>query len=112
VGERTAHMIDNKRRFTRHRVEAPVLVRSIGSGATGASRGHCLNLSIGGAGAIVSGPWMPGQVVSMELALPAMDHPVLVDARLCHRNRLYCGFEFLAPSDDARKQIMMAIGEA
>ncbi len=95
------------RRHVRQRVEAPVAVWSIGSRGKNASRGHCLDLSESGAGAIVAGTWLPGQVVGMELVLAPDEEPVVVEARLRHRTRLYCGFEFLAPSDNVRQQLRL-----
>jgi len=95
-----------RRRHVRRKLEAPVAVWSIGSGGRNASRGHCLNLSECGAAAIVAGTWLPGQVVGMELVLHA--EPLVVQARLRHRNRLHCGFEFLAPSDSVREQLRQA----
>ncbi len=97
-----------RRRHVRQKVEAPLVVWSIGSGGKNASRGHCLNLSESGAGAIVAGNWLPGQVVGMELVLPPNEEPVVVEARLRHRNRLYCGFEFLGPSDSVRTMLRLA----
>ena len=97
-----------KRRFGRNKIEAAIVVWTIGSSGLKAERGHCLNLSEGGAGAIISGPWLPGQVVSMELVLPAVNQTIVLDARMCHRNRMYCGFEFLAPTDELRAQLRIA----
>lgn len=97
-----------RRKHVRQKVEAPLVVWSIGSGGKNARRGHCLNLSESGAGAIVAGNWLPGQVVGMELVLPPDEEPVVVQARLRHRNRLYCGFEFLGPTEDVREQLRMA----
>lgn len=100
--------MSQRRRHVRQKVEAPVVVWSIGSGGKNGCRGHCLNLSESGAGAIVAGTWLPGQVVGMELVLPPDEEPVVVEARLRHRNRLYCGFEFLAPTEVVRQQLKMA----
>ncbi len=99
----SAHV--QRRRYTRHRVEAPVFLRSAGSQVRGGWRGHCLNLSEGGAGVVVAGPWEPGQVVQLELALSAMEAPLLVVARLVHRTHLYCGLEFLGLSDATRQRL-------
>lgn len=85
-----------------------MVVWSIVSGSRRASRGHCLNLSESGAGAIVAGSWLPGQVVGMELVLTRDEEPVQVQARLRHRDQLYCGFEFLGPTDDVREQLRVA----
>ncbi len=86
-------------------------VWSITAGSTRAVHGHCFNLSEGGAGAIIGGPWQPGQVVTMQLAVQ-MDSPIVVEARLAYRNRLYCGFEFLGVSDAVVAQVRSACGSA
>jgi len=76
-------------------------VRSIGASLANGHRGHCVDLSEGGAGGVVPGEWRPGQVVTMELAVPGGDQSLVVSARVCHRDDMRCGFEFLAPSDEA-----------
>lgn len=85
-----------RRRASRHRIEAAVLICSVVSHASRGWRGHCINLSEGGAGVIVGGPWTPGQVVRLEVALPNTPDSVAMIARIAHRNQLYCGLEFLA----------------
>ncbi|MGI9101025.1 MAG: PilZ domain-containing protein [Terriglobales bacterium] len=97
-----------KRRHVRQKVEAALAVWGIASGTRRASRGHCLNLSESGAGAIVSGKWLPGQVVSMELILPADMRPMMLQARVCHRQNLYCGFEFLGTGEALISQLRQA----
>ena len=72
-------------------------------------RGHCLNLSEGGAAVIVAGPWFPGQVVKMELALSQSERPMQLVARIAHRNRLYCGLEFLATSDQTASELRQVL---
>ena len=68
-------------------------------------RGHCLNLSEGGAAVVVAGPWIPGQVVKMEFMLSGSERPMQLVARVAHRNRMYCGLEFLAVGDAAVTEI-------
>jgi hypothetical protein len=68
-------------------------------------RGHAVNLSEGGAGIIVAGPWAPGQVVQMEIAFAERPSPVQVFARVAHRNRLYCGLEFLGSGEQSRSEL-------
>lgn len=88
-----------RRRYPRRRVEAAVAVRGIVSSPTEMCRGHCLNLSEGGAAILVAGPWIPGQVVKVEMALSVHERSLELVARVAHRNRLYCGLEFLAVGD-------------
>jgi c-di-GMP-binding flagellar brake protein YcgR len=94
-----------RRRYARHEFEAPVFLRSAGSHAREGWRGHCLNLSEAGAGVMVPGPWRPGQVVQLEIALPAREQPLLLVARLVHGNRLYWGLEFLGMSESLRRTL-------
>ncbi len=88
-----------RRRYPRRRIEAAVAVCGVVSAPTNIWRGHCLNLSEGGAAILVAGPWIPGQVVKVELALSERERPMQLVARISHRNRLYCGVEFLAIAD-------------
>ena len=99
-------MID-QRRFERAIIEAPIVVQGMAS-ARKLLRGHCMNLSEGGAGGILAGELLPGQVVLMELVLDSLQ-PVHVNARVRHRTRLYCGFEFLGPDGEALGQIREAV---
>ena len=105
-------MDQHQRRYPRQAVEAALLVRSIGSSVASAQRGHCVDLSEGGAGAIVGGPWRPGQVVTMELTPANSEGSVVVSARVCHRDDLRCGFEFLAPTADVVDLIRKLCGQA
>ena len=99
-----------RRRFPRRRLEGAVAVCGVVSRPTDVWRGHCLNLSEGGAAVVVAGPWIPGQIVRMELALDARERPMQLVARIAHRNRLYCGLEFLAIADNVASDLrdMMA----
>ena len=70
TGSFMTEIVDNgqRRRHPLRNVEAAVAVCSVVSNATRVWRGHCLNISEGGAGVIVGGPWLPGQVVNVEFA--------------------------------------------
>ena len=100
-----AQQMGQTRRFPRRRVEAAVAVCGVVSSTTKAWPGHCLNLSEGGAAVIVGGPWIPGQIVKMELARSASQRPMQLVARIAHRHRFYCGLEFLATSDSAVSEL-------
>ncbi len=60
---------------------------------------------------MIAGPWQPGQVVTIQLAVE-LDSPIVVEARLAHRNRLYCGFQFLGVNDAVAAQVRTACGQA
>lgn len=95
-----------RRQFARQRVDAAVAVCGVASSAASRTwRGHTLNLSEGGAGVIVAGPWLPGQVVRVELNFGGAEHTTRVIARVAHRNRLYCGLEFLGNGEQARAEL-------
>jgi hypothetical protein len=80
-------------------MDAAVAVCSVVSSAAQAWRGHCLNLSEGGAAVVVAGTWLPGQVVRMEMTLADQERPMQLVARIAHRGRHYYGLEFLAIND-------------
>src|SRR5512147_1648364 len=97
-------MTIERRRHLRCQFEAPLRVWSIASGSRHACRGQCVNLTEAGVGAIIAGPWLPGQVVTIELVTPGGDE-MAVPARLCHRNPVSCGFEFLGTDGRVREQL-------
>lgn len=101
-----------RRRYPRQKVEAPVLVWSAVSNASEGWHGQCLNISPGGTGVVVAGPWITGQVVRMEVGLPGCQEPLQMAARVAYRNRLFCGFEFLAVSEPAMAALRNFCGKA
>jgi PilZ domain len=101
-----------QRRYPRCPVEAPLRAWSIASGAGHASRGQCVNLSEAGAGAIISGPWMPGQVVTIELSVPGTSLDITVQARVRYRDHTYCGFEFLGADENIVQQLRTVCSHA
>lgn len=110
--QRPGLMPMQQRRYERRKVEISLRVWSITADSTRAVHGHCFNLSEGGAGAIIAGPWQPGQVVTMQLWISEDAEPIMVEARLAHRNRLYCGFEFLGASEVVMTQLKSICAQA
>lgn len=98
-----------QRRFPRIRIDAPLLVRKMGAGISGDQRGQCVNLSEGGAAGMVSGGFLPGQVVLMELSLPHRQETLRMNARVCHQYDSIYGFEFLAPEPHVVSRIREAV---
>jgi len=98
------------RRFARIQVQAPFVIRGIGSSLASSHRGEGLNLSEGGVGGVVSGDWLPGQVVTMELILPTSGESLQLNARVRHRTNPRCGFEFLAPEAAMMEKIRGVCG--
>ena len=110
---RGSQMKQSYRRYMRHAVEAPLLVRGIGSTVAHSHRGHCVDLSEGGAGCVIpEGEWPPGQVVTMEMTLPGLEKSLVVSARVCYRSGIRCGFESLAPSKEALTVIRVLCPQA
>lgn len=102
-----AQPLVQRRRSPRNKVEAAVAVCSVVSTQTW--RGHCLNLSEGGAGVVVGGPWLPGQVVNVEFVPMNGNAAKKMVARVAHRNRHYCGLEFLGQSEFSVSDLKSAL---
>lgn len=100
-----AQYVVQRRRYPRRRMDAAVAVCSVVSSAAQAWRGHCLNLSEGGAAVVVAGTWLPGQVVRMEMTLPEQERSMQLVARVAHRGRHYYGLEFLAVNDSLSSEL-------
>jgi PilZ domain len=86
-----------------------VFLCSAVSSARSGERGHCLDLSEAGAGLVVAGSWQPGQVMQLELVLPRAERPLMLAARMVHRNRQFCGMEFLGLTESARARLRSAL---
>jgi|SRR6266404_8693258 len=84
--------------FERHKADAPVMVKGFDAGVDRSLTAHCVNLSEGGAGCIVSSKLKPGEFVLLELLLPLQQKALLVSAQVRHCSRYYCGLAFVAPS--------------
>ncbi|MGZ4819180.1 MAG: PilZ domain-containing protein [Terriglobales bacterium] len=97
-------MMNDRRRHFRTQFKAPVMVWNIASGPQNAVRGDCVNLTEAGVGALINGPWAPGQVVNMEIAMEG-SQAVTVQARLSHRNHVSCGFQFLGTDERIVEQL-------
>ena len=95
----------HKRRYVRVKVQAPFVIRGIGSSRSILHRGQGHNLSEGGMGGVVSGEWLPGQIVAMELILPVSGESLQLNARVRHRASPSCGFEFLGPESAVAEKI-------
>ena len=84
--------------YERHKADTPVMVKDFNAGVDRSLTAHCVNLSEGGVGCIVSRKLKPGEFVLLELLLPLQQKAVLVSAQVRHCSRYYCGLAFVAPS--------------
>ena len=98
------------RQKERHKTDMPVVVKGAGDGTSRSLAGHCVNLSEGGAGCIVSGKLTTGDFVLLELTLPHLHQTLLVSAQVRHSTRYYCGLAFVAPSESVTDEIRFGFG--
>ncbi|MGB7586655.1 MAG: PilZ domain-containing protein [Terriglobales bacterium] len=84
------------RRFQRYPADMRVSVEVFRPGGSVSLWGRSTELGEDGIGVTLTGEVEPGEVVSMELCLPAAATPLLVRALARYRDGLRHGFEFLA----------------
>jgi len=84
------------RRFVRYPADIRVDVQVFRPSGTASLWGRTTELGEDGVGATLTGELQPGEVVSMELALPIGSAPLKVRALTRYRTGLRHGFEFLA----------------
>ncbi|HYA25600.1 MAG TPA: PilZ domain-containing protein [Terriglobales bacterium] len=84
------------RRFPRYQVDIRVSLQVFRPSGTVSFWGRSTELGEDGIGATLTGEVEPGEVVSMELSLPAASHPMKFRALVRYRTGLRHGFEFLA----------------
>jgi len=90
------------RRFPRYAVDMRISVQVFRPSGSISLWGRSHELGEDGVGGTLTGEVEPGEVVSMELALPAASHPMKVRALVRYRSGFRHGFEFLAL--DARQK--------
>ncbi len=93
------------RRFPRHLLDVRLAVHVFRSGTTSALWGRSRELGEDGIGGTLTGELEPGEVVSLELALPLTAYPLKLRALVRYREGLYHGFEFLALRPEQRETI-------
>ena len=103
------------RRFPRYQVDIRVSLQVFRPNGTVSLWGRSTELGEDGIGATLTGEVEPGEVVSLELSLPAASHPVKIRALVRYRTGLRHGFEFLALNSqqkDALRRVceMLATG--
>jgi PilZ domain len=90
------------RRFPRYQVDLRVSVQVFRTSGTVSLWGRSCELGEDGIGATLTGEVEPGEVVSMELSLPAASYPMKFRALVRYRTGLRHGFEFLALNPQQR----------
>jgi hypothetical protein len=93
------------RRFIRYALDIHLSVHVFRSGENVSYWGRSNELGEDGIGATLTGELEPGEVVSMEMALPTAPFPIKFRALVRYRDGLRHGFEFLALSPAQRDQI-------
>jgi hypothetical protein len=83
------------RRYARYGLDIRVVVQVFRSGTTASMWGRSNELGLDGIGGTLTGELEPGEVVSMELALPLTAYPLKLRAVVRYRMGLRHGFEFL-----------------
>jgi PilZ domain len=84
------------RRFPRYQVDIRVSIQVFRPSGTVSLWGRSTELGEDGIGVTLTGEVEPGEVVSMELSLPAASYPMKFRALVRYRTGLRHGFEFLA----------------
>ncbi|MGH9499877.1 MAG: PilZ domain-containing protein [Terriglobales bacterium] len=91
------------RRYPRYPADIRVSVEVFRPNGSASMWGRSTELGEDGVGATLTGEVEPGEVVSMELSLPAVQAPVRVRALARYRDGLRHGFEFLALNEEQRE---------
>lgn len=85
-----------KRRFPRYRFDVRVSVQVFRDGTTHSFWGRSTEFGQDGIGGTLTGELEPGEVVSLEFALPRLNYSLKLRALLRYRIGLRHGFEFLS----------------
>jgi hypothetical protein len=104
------------RRFPRYAADVRISVEVFREQGTISLWGRSNELGEDGIGGTLTGELEPGEVVSMELALPLAAQPLKIRALVRYRTGLRHGFEFLALADQQREVLrrvceMLAAGK-
>jgi hypothetical protein len=93
------------RRYQRYQVDIRITVQAFRSGENVSLWGRSNELAEDGVGGTLTGALEPGEVVSMELALPLAAQPMKLRALVRYRSGLRHGFEFLAVTTQQRDML-------
>lgn len=96
------------RRYPRHPADVRMNVQVFRPTGTVSLWGRSSELGEDGIGGTLTGEVQPGEVVSMELAIPLTSATMKVRALVRYRTGLHHGFEFLAISPEQRELLRRA----
>ena len=94
-----------RRRHPRHRTDLPLKATALREDGYAEIQGRCSDISQGGMGTILNGELPPGEVVSLEVRLPASEETLVVRAIVRFQSGFVHGFEFLGPSTEQQSTI-------
>jgi hypothetical protein len=95
-----------KRQYPRYPLDVRLSVQVMREGGKVSVWGRSHELGQDGIGGTLTGEIEPGEVVSMELAMPLAAAPMKMRAIVRYRDGLRHGFEFLALTNDQRETLM------
>ena len=95
----------NPRRFARYPADIRLSIQVFRAGHSIPLWGRSSELGEDGIGATLTEEIQPGEVVSMEFALPVTAFPMKIRALVRYRTGLRHGFEFLAISAQQREML-------
>ena len=93
------------RRFVRYRTEVPLLVRVLGQDGYVRIHGRCFEIAEAGLGAVITSTLAAGEMVDVEISIPAVSDPVSLRAVVRYRMGFLHGFEFVGTAAEERQQI-------
>jgi len=93
------------RKYARFRTELPVIIRVLGQEGYVRVHGRCFEIAENGLGAVVTSEFKPGEMVSVELTLPAVAELQVLRAIIRHRMGFLHGFEFVGVLPEQREYI-------
>jgi len=94
-----------RRRYPRYRTDIPLQAVVLRDDGYVELRGRCSDIGEGGLGAVLTDDLLPGEVVSLQFAVPEQGEPLTVRAIVRYRKGLVHGFEFLGLSSDQRQAV-------
>jgi hypothetical protein len=95
----------NQRRYARFSLDIRIEVQVSRKGSSFFFWGRTSELGLDGVGATLTGELEVGEVVSAELSLPIVVHPIKVRALVRYHDGLRHGFEFLTMNKEQRNAL-------
>ena len=95
-----------RRRFTRHRTDLPLIVTVLRQDGYVRLQGRCHEVAEAGLGGVISTALVSGEVVSLEFSIPDVSRPLVLRAVVRHRAGFVHGFEFIGLSPEQRECIL------